>query len=141
QAESFLSELKHYVIPFKNVTEKTITKLFPKAKKLKVPPLEEIDFKEISYLGWYDIRSERKFLIVDYNGKLKGIQGTFQESNKGICSLCNQHQDIGLFMSKVKAGKETYTNRGNYICSDSHKCNQNLITLDELNKFVELLNK
>jgi hypothetical protein len=139
QADSLLTELKSYVIPFRNTTEKTITKLFPKVKKLKAPDLKTIDFREISYIGWYDIRSERKFLVADYNGKLIGIQGTFMKSIKGICSLCNSYEEVGLFTANVRSGKETYTNRGNYICADSNNCNQNLTSLDKLKKFIELL--
>ncbi|MFC0561320.1 FusB/FusC family EF-G-binding protein [Halalkalibacter alkalisediminis] len=135
--EVLLTELKNDVLPFKSVTEKTISKLFPKVKKWKAPSLE-IDFREWSYLGWYDIRSKKKLLIVDDNGKLMGIQGTFTGNIKGICSLCNAHEEVGLFMSNVKTGKETYTNRGNYICIDSYKCNQNLMTLEKLISFVEL---
>jgi Elongation factor G-binding protein, N-terminal/FBP C-terminal treble-clef zinc-finger len=141
QAEKFLSNLKAYVIPFKQITEKTVKKLFPKSKKIQVPPLKDLDLKEISYLGWYDIRSERKHLIVDYNGNLMGIQGTFKSSVEGICALCNGFEEVGLFMSKVKSGKETYTTKGNYICKDSQKCNHNLITLDKLNDFIVQLKK
>ncbi|WP_233713724.1 FusB/FusC family EF-G-binding protein [Lederbergia citri] len=141
QANFFLEELKPYVIPFRSVSEKTIEKLFPKAKKLKLPKMEEIDLKETSYLGWYDIRSERKYLVFDYNGKLIGINGTFRNTTKGICSLCNSLEEVALFMANVKSGKETYTNRGNYICSDSQKCNQNIKTLDKLNQFIELVKR
>jgi len=81
QANHFLDELKCYVIPFRIVSDKTLEKLFPKAKKLKLPPME-LDLKEISYLGWYDMRSERKFLIFDYDGKLLGINGTFRNMTK-----------------------------------------------------------
>ncbi|MFD2042754.1 FusB/FusC family EF-G-binding protein [Ornithinibacillus salinisoli] len=140
-AEEFLTDVKTYVIPFKEITDKKIQKLFPKAKKLKVPPLDKMDFKELSYIGWYDIRSERKYLIFDYQDRLIGIQGTFTESIQGICSLCNSYEDVGLFMSNVKSGKETYTNRGNYICKDSQTCNQNIITLDKLNNFISILKK
>ncbi|WP_081791977.1 FusB/FusC family EF-G-binding protein [Caldalkalibacillus mannanilyticus] len=139
QVRNVLAELKAYVIPFTKVTEKTVAKLFPKIKKLKAPPLEEIDFKAISYLGWYDNRINRKFMIAEHNGKLIGLQGTFLESQKGICSLCNGIEELGLFMSIVKSGKETYTSRGNYICRDSQKCNQNMITLDKLQQFIEVL--
>ena len=40
-----------------------IKKLFPKAKKLKLPDMEEMDMKEISYLSWIDKGSSRKFII------------------------------------------------------------------------------
>ncbi|WP_100406940.1 FBP domain-containing protein [Bacillus solitudinis] len=117
-----------------------VTKLFPKSKKIN-SPLEKLDFKKISYLGWYDIRSERKYLIVDYKDKLIGLQGTFNSNGKGICALCGGHEKIGLFMSKVKSGVETYTDRGNYICEDSQKCNHNLIKLDRLNYFISHFKK
>ncbi|WP_408009948.1 FusB/FusC family EF-G-binding protein [Pseudalkalibacillus sp. A8] len=142
EAEKYLEELNAYVIPFRNISEKTVQKLFPKAKKLKIPFLEEIDFKHLSYIGWYDIRSSRKYLIVEIDGKLKGLSGTFQESNrKGICTLCNGYEEVGLFMSKVKSGKETYLSRGNYICQDSQTCNQNMTTRTKLDDFVTLLNQ
>ncbi|NMH68986.1 FusB/FusC family EF-G-binding protein [Bacillus sp. RO3] len=140
EAEKFLDELHVYVIPFRNLSEKAVQKLFPKVKKLKVPSLKEIDLKELTYLGWYDIRSNRKYLIVEVNGKLKGIQGTFQGSNrKSICTLCGGHEEVGLFMCKVKSGKETYLSRGNYICKDSQTCNSNLITRRKLDDFVDML--
>ncbi|MBS4220715.1 FusB/FusC family EF-G-binding protein [Bacillus sp. FJAT-49711] len=138
QATHFLDELGPYRIPFRTVSDKTIEKLFPKAKKLKLPPME-LDLKEVSYLGWYDMRSERKYLVFDYNGKLLGINGTFRNTTKGICSLCNGHEEVGLFMANVKSGKETYTNRGNYICNDSQKCNENIKTLDKLYQFIEIV--
>jgi len=139
QARHFLEELRTYVIPFKKVTEKTATKLFPKIKKLKVTHLEELDFREISYLGWYDIRLDRKFLIFEINDQLIGVHGTFRESKKGICSICSKVEEVGLFMAKVKSGRETYTSRGNYICKDSQKCNQNFTTLAKLHDFVDLV--
>lgn len=141
QAEQYLTELKEYVIPFKTVTEKTVSKLFPKAKKLKLPSLDEVDPRELTYLGWYDIRSEKKFLIFNYKGKLLGIHGTFRQPTKGISALCNGHEEVGLFMANVKSGKETYTNRGNYICTDHLTCNQNLRSLDKLEQFIELVKK
>ncbi|WP_221567879.1 FusB/FusC family EF-G-binding protein [Alkalihalobacillus sp. TS-13] len=142
EAERFLDELNAYVIPFRNISEKTVQKLFPKAKKLKMPSHEEFNFKELSYLGWYDIRSNRKYLIVEVDGKLKGIQGTFQDSNrKSICTLCGGYEEVGLFMCKVKSGKETYLSRGNYICKDSQICNHNMTTRTKLNDFVSLLNQ
>ncbi|MFC5541639.1 FusB/FusC family EF-G-binding protein [Ureibacillus thermophilus] len=141
QAKHFLHELKQYVIPFANLTENAIRKLFPKIGKLKVPPLVEMDCREISYLGWNDVGLGRKFLVVEYDGKLMGIEGTFKESHKGICSICNRLEEIGLFVANVKSGKESYVNRGNYICKNSVKCNQNITSLDKLNSFIEVLKK
>jgi hypothetical protein len=138
QAESFLSKVKPYVIPFKDINEKTIKNLFPKAKKLKAPMLENIDIREISYLGFDDSGSGKKFIIAPYHNKLTGVHGTFKPSNKkGICSLCSRFEEIGMFISEAKGTVQgTFIKRGNYICQDSLKCNQNITTLDKLNDFI-----
>nr|WP_251025940.1 FusB/FusC family EF-G-binding protein [Bacillus sp. ISL-47] len=138
QAEAFLAEIKGYVIPFKPITDQSIKKLFPKAKKLKMPELEDIDFREISYLGWNDNGTNRKYIISQQNDKLSGLHGTFKPvSKKGICAICNKFEEIGMFLSETKGSQlGTYTKRGNYICQDSQKCNDNLISLEQLNDFV-----
>ncbi|WP_078408903.1 FusB/FusC family EF-G-binding protein [Priestia abyssalis] len=138
QAEEFLAQLKPYVIPFKEVTEQTLKKLFPKAKKLKVPSLENMDLKEISYLGWYDKGSNKKYIVAGHQNKLIGLHGTFENSNqKGICAICNAYEEVGMFLSESKgADKGTFIKRGNYICQDSQKCNHNLTTLDKMNDFI-----
>lgn len=138
QAEEFLAQLKPYVIPFKEVTEQTLKKIFPKAKKLKVPLLENMDLKEISYLGWYDKGSNKKYIVVGHQNKLIGLHGTFQNSNqKGICAICNAYEKVGMFLSESKGvDKGTFIKRGNYICQDSQKCNHHLTTLDKLNDFI-----
>ncbi|HYK75286.1 MAG TPA: FusB/FusC family EF-G-binding protein, partial [Pseudoneobacillus sp.] len=139
--EEYLSTLKPYVIPFKNVTEQTLKKLFPKAKKLKLPAFNEIDLKEITYLGWNDKGTNKKYIIVNQPKGFIGLEGSFTlSSKKGICTLCSKHSQVGLFMSETKGTVQgTYTRRGNYICQDSKKCNENMISLDKLEGFIELL--
>ncbi|MFF2754956.1 FusB/FusC family EF-G-binding protein [Psychrobacillus sp. NPDC058041] len=141
EAEVFLEQIKQFVVPFKEIKAQTIKKIFPKAKKLKIPSLEEMDFKEMSYLGWLDKGSNKKFLILEHNSKLVGISGGFHNSSKkGICALCNRHEEIGMFTSTTKgATQDAFISRGNYICQDSQKCNQNLISLDKLDEFVSLI--
>ncbi|MET3320939.1 UNVERIFIED_ORG: hypothetical protein ABIC97_004040 [Peribacillus simplex] len=138
QAEVFLFKIKPFVIPFKEVTEKTIKKLFPKAKKLKNPMLENLDLREISYLGWDDIGSGKKFIIAPHHNKLLGLHGTIKPSNKkGICAICSRFEELGMFMSETKGTVQgTFIKKGNYICLDSLKCNQNITTLDKLNDFI-----
>lgn len=139
QAEQFLLQLKPYIIPF-SISEQSIKKLFPKAKKLKVPAIEEIDLRRISYLGWDDVGSQRKFIVTYQNGKLIGLQGTFNSLNKkGICTICNQLEETGMFMTTTKGAIQgTFTKRGNYICQDSQKCNYNVTSLDKLEEFILL---
>lgn len=143
KAEEYLSQVKPYVIPFKEVTEITIKKLFPKAKKLKVPILENVDLKEISYLGWNDKGSNKKYIVALSDHKLVGLQGTFKSINKkGICALCNHYEEIGMFLSETKGlAIGTFIKRGNYICENSQTCNQNIITLDKLNDFIERITR
>ncbi|MGM7724530.1 FusB/FusC family EF-G-binding protein [Metabacillus sp. Hm71] len=142
QAETFLHGLKPYVIPFKEISDKSLKNLFPKVKKLKLPNLEKIDFTEISYLGWTDQASERKYLVFVKENKLIGIKGTFKNSHKkGICSLCNSHGQIGMFITESKPSvKGTYINKGQYICQDSMECNQKLINNEKLTDFIEHMN-
>ncbi|QFG00242.1 elongation factor G-binding protein [Psychrobacillus glaciei] len=141
EAEVFLEQIKQFVIPFKEINEQTIKKIFPKAKKLKIPAIEKIDFKEITYLGWIDKGSNKKILILEHNSKHIGISGGFYNSNKkGICSLCNRFEEIGMFTSAIKGTtQDAYISRGNYICQDSQKCNQNLMSLDKLDEFFNLI--
>ncbi len=43
-------------------------------------------------------------------------------------------------MSETKgAVLGTFTKRGNYICRDSLKCNENMISLQKLEEFIKLL--
>jgi hypothetical protein len=143
QRDEFLSQLEPCVIPFQPGTEQTIKKLFPKAKKLKVPLLEMIDMKELTYLSWDEKGSDKRYIVAYHHENLVGLQGTFTAVHKkGLCSLCNRIEEIGMFVLEVKGSAEgTYLKRGNYICQDSQKCNQNITTLDKLHDFIEHLKK
>lgn len=138
-AEAFLAELKPFVIPFAKVTQQTVKKLFPKAKKLKAPLLNDEELKEITYLGWDDKGSQKKFIVARLKDRMVGLQGTFKPINKkGICALCNKFEEVGMFLSETKGvAQGTYTKRGNYICQDSQKCNQNISSLDKLTDFID----
>ncbi|WP_174731870.1 FusB/FusC family EF-G-binding protein [Mesobacillus harenae] len=137
-AEQFLLALSPFVIPFKSVTEQTITKLFPKSKKLKAPFLQDIDLKKISYLGWEDKGTGRKYIIAQQENKLEGLHGIFRRSSqKGICTLCNCHEDVGMFLAEIKGSEQgTFIKRGNYICQNSFICNSNITDLEKLKDFV-----
>ncbi|GLY10832.1 FusB/FusC family EF-G-binding protein [Pseudobacillus badius] len=143
QGEKFLNGLKRYVIPFNKLSEQTLKKLFPKAKKLKLPDLESMDLREISYLAWNDQGSSKMYLVANHHQKLIGVQGTFKYAGKkGICTICHGYEEIGLFSAEVKgADKGTFKKRGNYICRDSEKCNLTLTSLDKLHDFISRLNQ
>ncbi|MGG1660112.1 FusB/FusC family EF-G-binding protein [Brevibacillus sp. NRS-1366] len=136
--KKFLAEIYPFVIPFREVTEQTLKKLFPKVKKLKVPKLETLDWKEMSYLGWIDEGSNKKYIVTYLENKLIGIHGTFTSINqKGVCALCNGYEELGMFIAEVKgSGDGTFLKKGNYICEDSQQCNRNITAVDKLHDFV-----
>ncbi|CDO04728.1 Fibronectin-binding protein (FBP) [Oceanobacillus picturae] len=140
KAERFLSQLKPYVIPFQ-VTEQGIKKLFPKVKKLKIPALQELDLQQLCYLSWIDYSTNKKFIVLKHNGKLTGLHGSFEMiKQKGICSICHKHEEVGLFLAHKKGKVQgTFTKKGNYICRDNETCNQNITSLDYLHDFVHRL--
>ncbi|MGG4493712.1 FusB/FusC family EF-G-binding protein [Brevibacillus reuszeri] len=141
EAKKLLAELSPCVIPFKGVTEQTLKKLFPKVKKLKVPKADDIDWKELSYLGWFDEGSSRKYIVTHLDNKLIGLHGTFSSINKkGVCAICNSFADLGMFIADIKAsGDGTYLKKGNYICEDSHQCNRNITELGRLHDFAHTM--
>lgn len=44
--------------------------------------MENLDYKEISYLGWEDKGSSKKYLIALYQNDFVGLHGTFTPSQK-----------------------------------------------------------
>ncbi len=136
-AETFLEQLQSYLIPFESVTDQSLKKLFPKAKKLKGPKFENINVHRTSYLAWTE-SSNLMYVIAEKNSQLIGVEGSFTRSHKqGICTICNCHNKIGLFIAKTKnSGQDQFVKRGNYICQDTTTCNSNIKTLDLLNRFI-----
>lgn len=133
QGEAYLESLKPFVIPFKSLTASTIKSLFKKEKKLKLPALEQLDFQHICYLAWDDLGTHRKYVIIEQDGKLIGIKGTFDHGTiKGICAICNRHADVGAFTTSIK-GKVpgTFTSHTNYICADSQQCNHHVTDINQ----------
>ncbi|MGP4074290.1 FusB/FusC family EF-G-binding protein [Halobacillus sp. K22] len=137
----FLSRLKQHVFAFHPLNEETIKGLFPKVKKLQVPSLESIEWSTLSYLGWNDTGANQKYIAAYKNGDLIGIRGDFKPSRQsGICAICKEHEEVGMFTTSLK--KSTSANsisRGNYICKDSNRCNENLKSLHSLDNFIELM--
>lgn len=140
-AKRFLSQLQPLVLPFPTVTEQTIKKLFPKAKKLKAPAMKDINLTELTYMSWHDDGTQRKYIIAEVGGKFYGFHGTFAPMNKkSVCALCNRFEEVGMFLSEVKSsGDGSYTKRGNYICQDGQTCNHNIISNEKLDDFVRMM--
>jgi Elongation factor G-binding protein, N-terminal/FBP C-terminal treble-clef zinc-finger len=140
--QHYLHSLEPYLEEFSQVTGKQITKLFPKNKKLKTPDLQAIDFRKLSYLGWNDIATQKLFLVYHLNGQLAGIQGRYTPANKGVCFLCKGIGDVALFSAVTKskpanASPDYYKAIGNYMCVDSHACNQKITDVAVLERYLQ----
>lgn len=80
--QRYLSELEPYLESYPTITLKQIQKLFPKNKKLKVPDLQLIDYRNITYLSWIDIASNKLFIIYPCEGQFIGIEGRITPTHK-----------------------------------------------------------
>ena len=99
--QRYLSALEAYLEPFPPITPKQIQKLFPKNKKLKVPDLQSIDFRFVTYLGWVDIATNKLFIVYPFEGRFIGIEGRITPTNKkGYCLFCNRHQELPFSRSR-----------------------------------------
>ena len=140
--EQYLQHLSAYLMPFPTVTEQQLKKLFPKHKKLKLPDLFSIDHTKLTYLSWTDLRSNKKFIIYELEGKLVGIECEFQPaSKKNVCSVCNSVGEVTYFstVTKAKAAKnpDYYRAIGNLICVDSEECNKKITSVAYLEAFFK----
>ncbi|MCM3758208.1 FusB/FusC family EF-G-binding protein [Sporosarcina aquimarina] len=126
-----IKELDAYRLPFPTVTDQQLKKLFPKSKKLKLPDLNGIDLKSVTYLSWIDSRSNKKYLLYELDEQLVGIECAFSPSSKkNMCSICNSQADVTFFTTKTKERQQNnpdyFRSIGNLICTDSHECNKNI---------------
>lgn len=133
QAEKLMAELKGEVEAFP--LPSNLSKVFKKVKKLKVPELPEL--QGLSYLGWNEVASGRKY-IVTADGQ--GFYGNITGQTKNICAICQKTSIVTQFMATTKSsGDGTYTRNGNYICLDSELCNRQMQQLDGLNNFISTI--
>ena len=135
--EKLFEEMKQFVIPMAIPSTKQIEKSFRKVKKMQHPELEAKDFRELSYLGWNDSGTNRKYLLRKIDGRFVGAYGSFStDVQKGHCAICNQISTVAFFLATTKsAGDGTYTKKGNYICTDSDQCNRQLTQIETLERF------
>jgi len=127
--EQYIQHLADYLLPFPKVNEQQLKKMFPKHKKLKLPDLSNINHNQLTYLGWNDLRSNKKFIIYELEGKLVGIECEFAPtSKKNLCSFCNSFGEVVYLSTVTKARKsknpDYYKSIGNLICADSSECNK-----------------
>lgn len=138
--QKYISDLEPYVDSYPSITPKQIQKLFPKNKKLKVPDLQSLDFRFMTYLSWTDIASNRLFIIYPHEGQFIGVEGRITPMHKkGYCLFCNRHQELAYFYVKTKnmnASSDNISAVGQYVCLDNHECNKSITDTAALEKFV-----
>ncbi|CAI6014823.1 hypothetical protein PAECIP112173_00006 [Paenibacillus sp. JJ-100] len=136
--QQYLNQLEGHLIAFPEVSAKQIQKLFPKAKKLKVPDLESIDYAHTTYLRWTDIATSRLFIVYPYEGRFLGIEGRITAANKkGYCMFCHRHQELGFFNVKTKAhSPDNFSSIGQYVCMDHAACNHSITDITMLERFL-----
>lgn len=140
--EQYIRHLSAFLLPFPKITDQQLKKMFPKQKKLKLPDLTNIDCGQLTYLSWNDLRSNKKFIVYEVDGKLVGIECEFTTtSKKNICSFCNCFGDVVYFSTVTKAKKiknpDYYKAIGNLICADSSECNKKITNVDYLTAFLK----
>jgi len=140
-AAEILPLLEPLVIPFPELSVNQLSKLFRKVKKLKQPEWPSLNLHELTYLGWNDGGSQKKYLVAPYQDRLIGIQGDLApQVIKGVCSICQTIGNVSLFVSTTKrSGLGTYTRNGNYICRDSAQCNRQLTDPQALTDFITVV--
>ncbi|WFA82641.1 FusB/FusC family EF-G-binding protein [Paenibacillus amylolyticus] len=138
ELQTHLNQLESYLIPYTQVSAKQIQKLFPKAKKLKVPDLELVDYARTTYLRWTDIATSRLFIVYPYEGRFLGIEGRITPTNKkGYCMFCHRHQELGFFNVKTKAhSPDNFSSIAQYVCMDNTACNHSITDITMLEKFL-----
>ena len=141
--EKLFEEMKRFVTPMDVPSTKQIEKSFRKVKKMQYPELETKDFRDLSYLGWNDSGTNRKYLLRKIDGRFVGAYGSFStDVQKGHCAICNQISTVAFFLATTKsAGDGTYTKKGNYICTDSDQCNRQLTQVATLERFWDTVTK
>ena len=141
--EKLFEEMKRFVTPMDVPSTKQIEKSFRKVKKMQYPELETKYFRDLSYLGWNDSGTNRKYLLRKIDGRFVGAYGSFStDVQKGNCAICNQISTVAFFLATTKsAGDGTYTKKGNYICTDSDQCNRQLTQLATLERFWDTVTK
>ncbi len=140
--EQYIQNLSDFLLPFPEITQQQLKKMFPKHKKIKLPDLSNIDLNQLTYLSWNDLGYNKKFIVYELEGKMVGIECEFTPtSKKNLCSFCNSFGDVAYFSTVTKAKKSNnpdyYKSIGNLICVDSTECNKKISNVEYLNAFLK----
>lgn len=140
--DQYIQDLADFLLPFPELTEQQVKKMFPKAKKLKVPELAKVNREQVTYLSWTDISTNKKYIIYELNEKIVGIECKYTLLSKdNICSFCNRFGQVAFISTVTKTKKaknpDYYKAIGNYICFDSSECNGKITNVDYLTAFLK----
>lgn len=140
--EQYIQRISAFLLPFPKINEQQLKKMFPKNKKLKLPDLSKIDHSQLTYLSWNDLRSNKKFIVYELDGRMVGIECKFTPTDKkNICSFCNCFGEVSYFSTITKAKKsknpDYYKAIGNLICTDSSECNKKITNIEYLTTFFK----
>lgn len=139
--EQYIQRLSKFLIPFPEITEPQLKKMFSKNKKLKLPDLSRIDYSQLTYLSWDDLGSNKKFIVYELNEKIVGIDCRVTPTSKNnICSFCRCSGKVVFFSTVTKAKKannpDYYKSIGNFICADSSECNKKITNVEYVTTFL-----
>ena len=102
--QRYLNALEPYLEPYPTISLNQIQKLFPKNKKLKVPDLQSIDFRYVTYLGWVDIATNKLYIVYPFEGRFIGIEGRITPTNKRVLSVLQPASRACLVLGQDQAG-------------------------------------
>lgn len=132
----YLEQLRSYVQPFPALSESQLRQLFKKTKKLRIPPIQSIDFLKTTYVSWNDTGNKKKFFVYRLDGEWVGIESTYLPTiQKGICTICHQYSDVTLVSARTHQS-DHYRAVGNYMCIDSDQCNEQVTDPSSLEKLL-----
>jgi len=140
--EQYIQNLSDFLLPFPEITQQQLKKMFPKHKKIKLPDLSNIDLNQLTYLSWNDLGYNKKFIVYELEGKMVGIECEFTPtSKKNLCSFCNSFGEVAYFSTVTKAKKHNnpdyYKSIGNLICVDSTECNKKISNVEYVSSFFK----
>lgn len=142
EQQQYFVSLEPYLTEFPRIAKEQIQKLFPKNKKLKMPDLQSVDYRYVTYLSWVDVATNKLFVVYPLNGQFVGVQGRYSPMNKkNYCFICNRYDELALFSAvsrkrPANASPDYYKAVGNYLCLEGHACNKNMTDTSTLENFI-----
>ncbi|WP_347551085.1 FBP domain-containing protein [Pseudalkalibacillus hwajinpoensis] len=98
--------------------------LFPNSNKVKA---SDYDSLLLTYLGWNDVRSKRRYFVYPMDDTLVGVEGAYMiHTQPATCALCGCLGQVAHVTKKAVNQESDYHTLGNYMCVDNQQCNAQL---------------